>query len=151
MRADHGYRRFLRYHYETGAIDAGIYAFIRKTKGLERLAIPLFFILFSLGGATFGMAEECIPFSMIMVPFVIALGYDSIVAVTVTYVASQVGTLPPDESLLCSPLHRESQESRSFPALPSVWLCGLPLQAFCCLHDGLCRACAQEPIPLRCL
>lgn len=76
---------------KTGAIDAGIYAFIKKTKGLERLALPLLFILFSLGGATFGMAEECIPFSMIMVPFVIALGYDSIVAVTVTYVASQVG------------------------------------------------------------
>ena len=37
------------------------------------------------------MAEEVIPFSMVMVPFVIALGYDSIVAVTVTYVASQVG------------------------------------------------------------
>lgn len=76
---------------KTGAIDAGIYAFIRKTKGLERLALPLLFILFSVGGATFGMAEECIPFAMIMVPFVIALGYDSIVAVTVTYVASQVG------------------------------------------------------------
>ena len=76
---------------KTGAIDAGIYAFINKTKGLERLALPLLFILFSLGGATFGMAEECIPFAMIMVPFVIALGYDSIVAVTVTYVASQVG------------------------------------------------------------
>lgn len=53
--------------------------------------MPLFFFLFSLGGATFGMAEEVIPFAMIMVPFVIALGYDSIVAVTVTYVASQVG------------------------------------------------------------
>lgn len=76
---------------KTGAIDAGIYAFIKKTKGLERMALPLLFILFSLGGATFGMAEECIPFAMIMVPFVIALGYDSIVAVTVTYVASQVG------------------------------------------------------------
>lgn len=76
---------------KTGAIDAGIYAFINKTKGLERLALPLLFVLFSLGGATFGMAEECIPFSMIMVPFVIALGYDSIVAITVTYVASQVG------------------------------------------------------------
>ena len=76
---------------KTGAIDAGIYAFIRKTKGLESFALPLFFILFSVGGATFGMAEECIPFAMIMVPFVIALGYDSIVAVTVTYVASQVG------------------------------------------------------------
>lgn len=75
----------------TGAIDAGIYAFIKKTKGLERLALPLLFFLFSLGGATFGMAEEVIPFAMVMVPFVIALGYDSIVAVTVTYVASQVG------------------------------------------------------------
>ena len=76
---------------KTGAIDAGIYAFIKKTKGLERLALPFLFVLFSLGGATFGMAEECIPFAMIMVPFVIALGYDSIVAITVTYVASQVG------------------------------------------------------------
>lgn len=75
----------------TGAIDAGIYAFISKTKGLERLALPLLFFAFSFGGATFGMAEEVIPFSMVMVPFVIALGYDSIVAVTVTYVASQVG------------------------------------------------------------
>ena len=76
---------------KTGAIDAGIYAFIRKTKGFEKLALPMLFFLFSLGGATFGMAEEVIPFAMIMVPFVIALGYDSIVAVTVTYVASQVG------------------------------------------------------------
>lgn len=76
---------------KTGAIDAGIYAFINKTKGLERLALPILFFVFSLGGATFGMAEEVIPFAMIMVPFVIGLGYDSIVAVTVTYVASQVG------------------------------------------------------------
>ncbi|MDO5040886.1 MAG: putative basic amino acid antiporter YfcC [Peptoniphilus sp.] len=75
----------------TGAIDAGIYAFIDKSRGLERLALPILFYLFSLGGATFGMSEEVVPFSMVMVPFVIALGYDSIVAVTVTFVASQVG------------------------------------------------------------
>ena len=75
----------------TGAVDAGIYAFINTAKGLERAALPLLFFVFSLGGATFGMAEECIPFVMVMVPFVIALGYDSIVAVTVTFVASQVG------------------------------------------------------------
>ena len=75
----------------TGAVDAGIYAFINTAKGLERAALPLLFFVFSLGGATFGMAEECIPFAMVMVPFVIARGYDSIVAVTVTFVASQVG------------------------------------------------------------
>ncbi len=76
---------------QTGAIDAGIFAFISKTRGLERFALPLLFFAFSFGGATFGMAEEVIPFSMVMVPFVIALGYDSIVAVTVIYVASQIG------------------------------------------------------------
>ena len=41
----------------TGAIDAGIFAFISKTRGLERLAIPLLFFAFSFGGSTFGMAE----------------------------------------------------------------------------------------------
>lgn len=76
---------------KTGAVESGIYAFIRKTKGLENPVSALLFFLFSLGGATFGMSEEVIPFAMIMVPFVIALGYDSIVAVTVTFVASQVG------------------------------------------------------------
>ena len=75
----------------TGAVEAGIYAFIRKTRGMERYSLPLLFVLFSLGGAVFGMSEECIPFAMIMVPFVIAMGYDSIVAVTVTFVSAQIG------------------------------------------------------------
>jgi uncharacterized ion transporter superfamily protein YfcC len=75
----------------TGAVDAGIFAFVNKTRGAERFALPLLFFLFSLGGAVFGMSEECIPFAMVMVPFVIALGYDSIVAVTVTFVAAQIG------------------------------------------------------------
>lgn len=76
---------------KTGAIDAGIYAFIRRTKGYEVVAIPLLFILFSLGGAIFGMSEETIPFAMIVIPFVIAMGYDSLVGVSITFVASQVG------------------------------------------------------------
>lgn len=76
---------------KTGAIDAGIYAFIRRTKGYEVVAIPLLFIIFSLGGAIFGMSEETIPFAMIVIPFVIAMGYDSLVGVSITFVASQVG------------------------------------------------------------
>jgi len=75
----------------TGAVEAGIYAFIRRSKGIERFSLPVLFFLFALGGATFGMSEECIPFAMVMVPFVIAMGYDSIVAITVTFVAAQVG------------------------------------------------------------
>lgn len=76
---------------KTGAVDAGIYAMIRRTRGMEKLALPILFVLFALGGATFGMSEEVIPFAMILVPMVIAMGYDSITAVTVSFVASQVG------------------------------------------------------------
>ncbi len=75
----------------TGAIDAGIFAFVSKTRGAEKFALPLLFFVFSIGGAVWGMSEECIPIAMIMVPFVIALGYDSITAVCLTFVASQVG------------------------------------------------------------
>lgn len=75
----------------TGAVDAGIHSFINLSKGKEILALPLLYILFSFGGAVFGMAEETIPFAMIVVPFVVAMGYDSLTGIAITYVASQVG------------------------------------------------------------
>ncbi|WP_337960829.1 hypothetical protein [Caloramator sp. mosi_1] len=74
----------------TGAVDSGIMSMIKVTKGKEFLIIPVLFVLFSLGGAVFGMGEETIPFAMIVVPLVIALGYDAVVGVLITYVASQI-------------------------------------------------------------
>lgn len=75
----------------TGSIDAGIYSFIRAVGKGEVVVVPLLFFLFSLGGAVFGMSEECIAFATVVVPLVIGLGYDSLVGVSVTFVASQVG------------------------------------------------------------
>jgi uncharacterized ion transporter superfamily protein YfcC len=75
----------------TGAIEAGILTVIKKTSGAEALLIPIMFFLFSLGGAVFGMGEEAIAFAMILVPLVLALGYDAVVGVLITYVATQVG------------------------------------------------------------
>lgn len=75
----------------TGAVDAGILTMISKTKGKEVIIIPVLFVLFSLGGAVFGMSEETIPFAMIVVPLVIAMGYDALVGVAITFVASQIG------------------------------------------------------------
>ena len=49
------------------------------------------FVLFSLGGAVFGMGEEALPFTMILCPLFVAVGYDSVIAVLVTYVATQIG------------------------------------------------------------
>ena len=75
----------------TGAVEAGVLAMIKKTKGKEILLIPIVFILFSLGGAIFGMGEEALPFAMILIPVVIAMGYDSVVGILITYCATQIG------------------------------------------------------------
>lgn len=75
----------------TRAIEEGILSVIDKTKGKEILIIPILFFLFSLGGAVFGMGEEAIAFAMILAPLMVALGYDAIVAVMITYVATQIG------------------------------------------------------------
>lgn len=75
----------------TGAVEAGILTMIRKANGKEKFLIPVLFILFSLGGAIWGMGEESIPFAMILVPMVIAMGYDGVTGVLVTYVATQIG------------------------------------------------------------
>lgn len=75
----------------TGAVESGIMNMIRKTNGKEKLLIPALFCLFSLGGAVFGMGEEALPFLMILVPIVIAMGYDGVTAVLITYVATQIG------------------------------------------------------------
>jgi len=75
----------------TGAIDSGIMKMINVTKGKEFIIIPALFVIFSLGGAIFGMGEETIPFAMIIIPLVVAMGYDVIVGILITYVASQIG------------------------------------------------------------
>ncbi|MFE8700129.1 putative basic amino acid antiporter YfcC [Cytobacillus sp. FJAT-54145] len=76
---------------KTRAVEEGILSVIARTKGRESLIIPILFILFSLGGAVFGMGEEAIAFAMILIPIIIALGYDSITGIMITYVATQIG------------------------------------------------------------
>ncbi|MDW2210990.1 hypothetical protein R7P77_27880, partial [Vibrio sp. 2025] len=75
----------------TGTIDNGILRLIDKTKGNEALFIPVLFLLFSLGGAVFGMGEEAVAFAIIIAPLMVRLGYDGITTVMVTYVATQIG------------------------------------------------------------
>lgn len=75
----------------TGAVDAGIMKVISIAKGREILLIPILITLFSLGGAVFGMGEEALPFVMILVPMFVAMGYDAVVGVVCSYVATQIG------------------------------------------------------------
>ena len=78
---------------KTGAIDAGIIHIIRKLKGRESLLIPILMCAFALGGTTFGMSEETIAFYPLVLPIMIAAGYDNITAVAVIMLGAGVGTL----------------------------------------------------------
>ncbi len=76
---------------KTGAIEAAMHRVIQRLRGARIAFIPVLFLIFSFAGATFGMGEEAIPFAMIVIPIVVALGYDAITGVLVTYGATQIG------------------------------------------------------------
>jgi uncharacterized ion transporter superfamily protein YfcC len=76
---------------ETGAIAAGIHRLVRILKGREFLVIPIVMTFFSFFGSAFGMCEEAMPFVLIFVPLALALGYDSIVGVSLSFLAAGVG------------------------------------------------------------
>ncbi|MGG7605207.1 YfcC family protein [Massilia sp. BKSP1R2A-1] len=78
----------------TEAIDTAIRSVVRahtRSQLVRTLLIPVFVTMFSLGGATFGMNEEVIPFILIFVPLALALGYDTVTGVSIPFLGSQVG------------------------------------------------------------
>ena len=75
----------------TGAVAYGINRFISKAGKYDRLVLAGLALLFSVGGAVFGMSEETIPFVGIVVPLVIAMGYDAVTGLLAVYVASNIG------------------------------------------------------------
>ncbi|XHS76588.1 YfcC family protein [Burkholderiaceae bacterium UC74_6] len=80
--------------HKSEAIDALIKTVARahsRSALVRALAIPVFFTLFSLGGASFGMAEEAIPFVLIFIPLALALRLDTLTGVAIPFVGSQIG------------------------------------------------------------
>lgn len=75
----------------TGAMEAALKQAIAKPGSQGDVMMPILFVLFSLGGAIFGMGEEAIVFVMILVPAFARAGYDTLTVLLVTYVATQVG------------------------------------------------------------
>ncbi|WP_319299176.1 hypothetical protein [Stutzerimonas xanthomarina] len=77
----------------TGAIDTGIRSVMRHLQGREIWMIPILMTLFALGGTTYGMAEETLAFYSILIPIVIAAGYDAVTGVAVILIGAGVGVL----------------------------------------------------------
>ncbi|NBC08159.1 MAG: putative basic amino acid antiporter YfcC [Bacteroidetes bacterium] len=79
---------------KTGAIDAGLKNIIRFSERHPRYRhwiLPVVITLFSLAGATFGMSEEVLVFVLITIPLALALGYDSLTGVAVSFVGAGLG------------------------------------------------------------
>lgn len=78
----------------TGAINAGlsnVIIFCKRKPKYQKFVVPMIMVLFSLAGATFGMSESVLVFIMITIPLSLALGYDSIVGISMSFLAAGVG------------------------------------------------------------
>ncbi|WP_043487528.1 YfcC family protein [Halomonas halodenitrificans] len=77
----------------TGAIDTGIRSAMRHLEGHEIWMIPILMTLFAVGGTTYGMAEETLAFYAILIPVMMAAGYDSITGVAIILIGAGIGVL----------------------------------------------------------
>lgn len=76
---------------KTGAITSGMGRVVRRFKNKDILIIPIAMVLFALGGTSFGMAEETLPFFAIFMPILMAMGFDSMTAFMVVFVGARTG------------------------------------------------------------
>lgn len=77
----------------TGAIDTGIKTAMTAMKGREIWMIPIMMSLFAIGGTTYGMAEETLAFYAILIPVMIAAGYDAVTGVAIILIGAGIGVL----------------------------------------------------------
>ncbi|HLT68816.1 MAG TPA: hypothetical protein VKZ72_01545 [Acidimicrobiales bacterium] len=84
---------FITMTMRSGAIDAGIARVGHRFGGRGLPLIIMLMFLFSLGGTTEGMAEETLGFYGLVVPLMLTLGYDRLVAAAVIIVGAGIGTL----------------------------------------------------------
>lgn len=78
---------------KTGVLYKGIANIVKRLKGRELLLIPILMIIFSIGGTTYGMAEETIAFYSLIVATMMAAGFDSMVGAAVILLGAGAGVL----------------------------------------------------------
>lgn len=84
---------FITMSMETGAIDSGVAHVAKRFSARGSLLIVIFMLLFSIGGTTEGMAEETLGFYALVVPLMLSLGYDRMVAAATILIGAGIGVL----------------------------------------------------------
>ena len=77
----------------TGAIDNGVARIAQRMSTRGAVLIAVLMVLFSIGGTTEGMAEETLGFYALLIPLMLALGYDRMVAAATILVGAGIGVL----------------------------------------------------------
>lgn len=75
----------------TGAIAAGLGSLVKKLQGREAVMVAIIMTAFAVCGATFGMAEESLPFVVILVTVALKMGFDPIVGVAMVVIGLYCG------------------------------------------------------------
>ena len=78
---------------EMKALTSGMEALARLTKNHEIILLIVSFFLISIGGTTFGIAEEILSFYPVLMPIFIKSGLDGGLAAASLYFGSVVGTM----------------------------------------------------------
>jgi len=84
---------FIAVMFATGALDRGIARLAYRTRNKGWLLIASIMVVFSLLGSVEGFAEETLAFYGLLVPLLLALGYDRMTAVGTIIVGAGVGVM----------------------------------------------------------
>ncbi len=82
---------FLETVLKTKSLETGIKSLMHGLKGKEIVLVPLMFLIFSLGGTTFGMQEETLPLFIIIIPIFILAGFDTMTGLMVVLLGTTTG------------------------------------------------------------
>lgn len=75
----------------TGVIEQVFDKILVRFQGREIYIIPLLTAFFAICGATFGMAEESIPYLIILMPFLLKMGFNRILAIATPLLGTTIG------------------------------------------------------------
>ncbi|WP_431979917.1 YfcC family protein [Streptomyces qinglanensis] len=84
---------FITVTLRTGALTSGVARLAARLDRHRTLLLVVLLTLFSLGGTTYGMAEETLGFYALLIPLALRLGYDRMTGAAVIMVGAGVGTL----------------------------------------------------------
>lgn len=84
---------FLEIVNASGALNTGVAVLVRKLRGKEEVLIAVLMFLFSIGGTTYGMCEETVPFYLLLATTMVAAGMDTLVGAAVVLLGAGVGVL----------------------------------------------------------